>query len=58
MFGAQVTPSFPSILITISVEHGPNTVKKLHHSITLKGIIPNKKKIIIVRSLSSNGTGK
>lgn len=57
-FGACVPPSFPSILITISVEHSPHTVKKLDHGIPLKGIEPSNMMIYIVRSLSSGSTGK
>ena len=48
MFGDQVLSLFFSMLITISAEHGPSTVKKLDHGIPMKGIIPNNKKKITV----------
>ena len=55
-FGAQSPPSFPSTLITISVDHSLSTVKRIKYSVPLKGVEANIKKICIVRSLSdSNG---
>lgn len=57
-FGIQVPPSCPSTLITISVEHLPETAKKLDHSIPLKGIKPDNVKVIIVRSLRGSTTSK
>ena len=58
-YGIQVPPSCPSILITIYVEHSPETVKKIDHSIPLKGITPGNVKVIyIVRSLSGSTTSK
>ena len=58
MYGAQVPPSFPSLLITVSAKHGPNTVEEINHSISFKGIEPDNVKIYIIRSLSNNVTGK
>ena len=58
-YGIQVPPSCPSILITISVEHSPETVKKIDHSIPLKGIKPDNIEVIyIVRSLNGSTTSK
>ena len=57
MFGAQSPPSFPSTLITISVDHSPSTVKRIKYSVPLKGVEANIKKICIVRSLAGS-TGK
>ena len=53
MFAAQSPPSFPSILITISAEPGPNTVTTLNYFISLKGIKPDNAKIHITRSISN-----
>ena len=53
MFAAQSPPSFPSILITISAEPGPNTVTTLNYFISLKGIKPDNMKIPIIRSISN-----
>ena len=58
MYGAQVPPSFPSLLITVSAKHGPNTVEEINNSISFKGIEPDNMKIYIIRSLSNNVTGK
>ena len=53
MFAAQSPPSFCSILITISVEPGPNTVTTLNYSISFKGIKPENMKIPIIQSISN-----
>ena len=56
MFGVQSPPSFPFTLITISVDHGPSTVKRIKYSVPLKEVEANIKKICIVRSLSGDTT--
>ena len=53
MVAAQSPPSFPSILITISAEPGPDTVTTLNYSLSLKGIKPDNMKIPIIRSISN-----
>ena len=58
IFGIQVPPSCPSTLITIYVEHHPETVKKIDYSIPLKGIKPDNIEVIIVRSLNGSTTSK
>ena len=58
MFGSNDPPSCPSILITVSAEHGPHTVAKIRYGITLKGIKPNNTKIYIIRSLDNSRNGK
>ena len=58
MFGLQNPPSCPSILITVSAKHGPDTVDEIKYSITLKGIKPDNIKINIIRSLDNNRNGK
>lgn len=57
MYGSQKQdpPYFPSILITVSVEDGPNTMTKLNYCLPVKGIKPDNTKIVIVRSRSSAG---
>ena len=44
-------PSYPSILITVSAEHGPDTMAEINYSVPLRGINPINKKIYIIRSL-------
>lgn len=56
-FGALSPPSFPSILITISADHNPSTVRRINYSVPLKGIESSVKKIYIVQFLSGC-TGK
>ena len=49
MYGSQKKdPSYiSSILITVSVENGPNTVTKLNYCLPVKGIKPdNTKKLL------------
>ena len=58
MFGSNDPPSCPSILITLSAEHGPDTVAKIRYGITLKGIKPNNMSIYIIRSLDNSRNGK
>ena len=58
IFGSKMPPQFPSILITISAEHGPNTVTTLSYPVSMKGIKSDNTKIYIVRSLSSDSNGK
>ena len=50
--------SFPSILTTVSAEPGPNTVSRLHYSISLKGIKPDNMKISIIRSIGNTNHDK
>lgn len=57
-FGVQDPPSCPSTLITIYVEHRPETAKTIDYSIPLKGIKPGNVKLIIVRSLRGSTTSK
>ena len=54
MYGAQVPPCFPSLLITISAKHGPNTVEVINHSVSFKGIESDTMKINIIRSLDTS----
>ena len=58
MFGSEDPPSCPSILITVSAKHGPDTVTEIKYSIPLRGIKPNHRKINIIRSLGNNRSGK
>ena len=58
MFGSQNPPSCPSILITVSARHGPDTVDEINYSVPLRGIKPNNMKIYIVRSLGNSRNGK
>ena len=58
IYAARSPPYFPSILITISAIPGPNTVTELNYSTSLKGIIPDNKKIHIIRSISNTNDGK
>ena len=51
-------PQFPSVLITISAEHGPNTITRLSYPVSLKGIKPNNTNIYIIQSVCSDGSGK
>ena len=53
-FGVQSLPSFPTLLITISVDHSPSTVSRIQYRVPLKGIEPNDKNICIVRSYFKN----
>ena len=53
MFAAQYPPYFPSILISISADYGPDTVTTLNYFISLKGIKPENMKIPIIRSISN-----
>ena len=53
-FSALSPPSFPSILITISADHSPSTVRRINYSVPLKGVESNVKKICIVQSLSGS----
>ena len=54
MYGAQVSPSFPLSLITVSVKDVPNTVEEINHSISFKGIESETMKINIIRSLDTS----
>ena len=51
VFASVDPPSYPSLMITVSAEHGPDTVTEINYSIPLKGINPNNKKIYIIPSL-------
>ena len=53
-FGSEDPPSCASILITVSAEHRSDTVTRIKYCILLRGIKPHNKKIVIVKSLSSN----
>ena len=55
MYGSQDPPYFPSILITVSVENGPNTVTKLNYCLPVNVIKPDNTKIVVVRSCSNTG---
>ena len=55
-FGSEMPPQFPSVLITISAEYGPNTVTTLNYHVSLKGIKSDNTKIYIVRSISSGSS--
>ena len=44
-------PSCPSILITVSAGHGPDTLDEINYTVPLRGINPINKKIYIIRSL-------
>ena len=56
-FGVKTPPYFPTLLITISVDDSPSTVRKIQYSVPLKGIEPNNIKICVVRTYFKN-TGK
>ena len=58
MFGSQNPPSCPSILITVSAKHGPDTVDEIKYRIPLRGIKPDNMKINIIRSLDNSRSGK
>ena len=58
MFGSEDPPSCPSILITVSTRHGPDTVDEIKYGISLRGIKPDNMKIYIVRSLGDSRNGK
>ena len=58
MFGFENPPSCPSILITVSARHGPDTVAEIKYGIPLRGIKPNNRKINIIRSLGNTRSGK
>ena len=51
VFASVDPPSYPSILITVSAEHGPDTMAEINYSVPLRGINPIDKKICIIRSL-------
>ena len=53
MFSLQNPPSVHSILITVLAKCGHNTATRVKYSIPLKGIKPEKRKFIIIRSLPS-----
>lgn len=53
MFGSKDPPHFPSILITVSVKGGPDTVSELSYSVPLKGIKPENE-IFIIRYYSTS----
>ena len=57
MFGVQIPACVPSILITVSVDGGPNTVTRLNYCVPLRGIKPDNRKIYIVRSLRNDRNG-
>ena len=58
-FGALSPTYCPSILITISVDHTPSTVKRIKYSVPLimEGVKANINEIFIIRFLSGD-TGK
>lgn len=58
MFGAQIPACVPSILITVSADDRDDTVTRLNYCIPLRGIIPEDRKIYIIRSLDSSRNGK
>ena len=58
MFGSQNPPKCPSILITVSARHGPDTVDKIKYGIPLKRIKPDNTKINIIRSLDNSRNSK
>ena len=51
MFGSQNPPSCPSILISVSARHGPNTMDEINYSVPLRGIKSDNMKIYIIRSV-------
>ena len=53
-FGSEVPPSFPSILVTVSAEHGPDTVSRIKYCVPLKVIKPADMKMSIIRSISTS----
>ena len=58
MFGVQIPARVPDILITVSVDVGPDTVTRLNYCVPLRGIKPDNRKIYIVRSLDERRSGK
>ena len=55
MYGAQVPPFFPSILITVSANNDPNTVDYMRYPVLLKGVRCSQRTIYIIRYFNSNG---
>ena len=55
MYGSQDPPVYPTILITVSAEVGPNTVTKLNYKISLRGIKPCGRIMYIIRDLYNGG---
>ena len=55
---SQNPPSCPSILITVSARHEPDTVDEIKYGISLRGIKPDNMKIYIIRSLDNSRNGK
>ena len=58
MSGSADPPFCLSIPITVTVEHGPDTVDEIKYCIPLRGITSNNKKIYIIRSLDNSRNGK
>lgn len=56
MCGSENPLSCSSIRITVhvSAKHGPDTVTEIKYSVSLKGVISDKKNITIKRSISSS----
>ena len=57
MFGFENPPSCPSILITVSARHGPNTVTEIKYGIPIRGMKPNNRKVNI-RSYGNSRSDK
>ena len=57
-FGAQIPPSCPSILVTLSADDRPDTVTTLNYCVTLRGIKPDNKILHILRSFDNTSIGK
>ena len=58
MSGSADHPFCPSILITVTAEHGPDTVDEIKYGIPLRGIKPDNTKIYIIRSFGISRNGK
>ena len=58
MFGSNSPPNCPSILITVSARHGPDTMDEIKYGIPLRGIKPDNTKINIIRSLDNSRNSK
>ena len=57
-FDAQIPPSCPSILATVSAGDRPDTATRLKYCVMLRGIKPDNKMLYILRSLGNSSTGK
>ena len=53
-YGAENPPSVPSVLITITADDGPDTVRQLKYCVPLRGINPDDMELYLIRSLGDS----